>query len=101
MSPTPFRSLTSFSFLLATVGPSLLLFTSMSSNRPLKLSSLRPPWAEASMLRNTFSRVSLRFSSDAAFFRTFWNSPLGRMKKPLVWTISARASSASRSVSVA
>ncbi len=43
--------------------PSLLLLTSISSNNPLKLYSLSVPCAEASMFINTFSSVSLRFSS--------------------------------------
>ena len=56
-------SLTSFSLRLATVGPSLLLLTSRSSNRPLRSSSLSVPTAEPSMFAKTRSSVSLRFSS--------------------------------------
>ena len=48
-SPIASSSLTSFSLRLATVGPSLALLTSRSSNRPLMSSSLSAPTAEPSM----------------------------------------------------
>ena len=62
-SPIASSSLTSFSFRFATVGPSLGLLTSRSSNRPLKSSSDSAPIADASMFAKALERVSLRSSS--------------------------------------
>ena len=82
ISAMPLRIFTSLSFLLATVPPSLLLFTSKSSNKPAKFASASLPFALSSIFANTRSRVSFKFSSFAAFARTLQNSSLGRMKKP-------------------
>ena len=78
-SPIASSSFTSFSLRLATVFPSFELFTSRSSNKPLRSSSLSAPTAEPSMFLNTRSRVSLRFSSRDARWRTLSNSSDGRM----------------------
>lgn len=47
--PMPSSSLTSIALRFATVAPSLLLLTSISSNRPAKSSSLSVPLAESSI----------------------------------------------------
>lgn len=49
IAPMPSSSLTSIALRFATVAPSLLLLTSISSNRPAKSSSLSVPLAESSI----------------------------------------------------
>ena len=94
---TPCRSFARRSFLFATVDPSLLLFTSKSSNNPAKLLSEDDPFAELSMWLNTRSKVSFRFSSLSDSLFTLQKSSEGRMKNPFSSTNPSRASSASAS----
>jgi len=77
-SPIASSSFTTFSLRLATVGPSLVLLTSRSSNSPLKSHPLAVPRADASMLVKTFASVSFRSGSWRARSRTWANRSLGR-----------------------
>ena len=58
------------------------LLTSKSAKRPLRSRALSLPATDPSMLRNTPSKLSLRFSSCAARTRTLTKKSDGKMKNP-------------------
>ncbi len=100
--PMPSSSLTSIALRFATVAPSLLLLTSISSNRPAKSSSLSVPFGGILDMTEDGLHRHVEVSSCGARARTLLtNNSDGRIKKPLVCTKSSRACSASSSDSLA